>query len=1520
MQALEAANMLIKGGDALTAAVRAYAATGDEKYKAAYQTERNVTRLGERGTERLREIGLTRDEMELIEKANKNSAALAEIESHAMQASDAGEMQRARGVVYGIEYQAARENVMAPIAEVYSEIEARHTREVEELTASADAMDRLATIALLLNILTALTGLLYYFRTRVVAPVVRLSKQTQALLGGERHLRFDYLQDSSEVGDLARSLESYHKAGEESERLRFINTHVAKISADLQRARRLDDLSRTFFSAIAPLLEVGQGSFYRADGEQRRLLLCGGYARSGGASPDAEIAFGAGLIGECALEKRSMVINDPPADYLRIDSVLGAAPPKSLLLLPIVSNENLLGVVELASFKPHDEEGRSLLEGILPVLAMCMEIIERSERTQNLLESTQEQAQALESQQAEIKKLLGEQSAIFDNAPMGIVYSAALAIVRANPAVARLVGRDVSELIGAPATIMFSSPEDFKEMYARAKPTMDATGAFQSEWQLMRKDGSMFWASVAAQRLENVEPGPASIWVIADISERKRLEREMRENEQRLRQILEHSAAGVSINTENGEHIFSNRRLADLLAITPEDLAKQNSRSFWRNPVEREPFIALLRRDGAVSDFQAEFVRADGTPLTVLLSSSLTEFADGKHLVTWIYDITERQKAADAVRIASAEQNAVFEAATLGIAFIKDRIIMRSNRRLDALFGYPSGGQIGLSTRIWYADDDAYAAGGGAVYQALSRGETHQRDQELVRTDGSRFWCRLSGSAIDPADLTRGTVWMLEDVTEERAAAEAMARARELAEDAAKAKSDFLANMSHEIRTPMNAIIGMAHLALKTDMTPRQRDYVKKIQGSGQHLLGIINDILDFSKIEAGKLNVEQVDFDLDKLLDNVANLVTEKTSAKGLELVFDIAPDVPRGLIGDSLRMGQILINYANNSVKFTESGEIDVIARVKERSDKDVLLYFAVKDTGIGLTPEQASRLFQSFQQADSSTTRKYGGTGLGLSISKKLAELMGGEVGVESEHGKGSTFWFTARLGIGKAKKNELLPNPDLRGRRVLVVDDNDNARTVLIDLLGSMTFVVDDAASGQAGLEAVRKAADAGAPYEIVFLDWRMPGMDGIEAAGRIKALKLAPAPHLVMITAYGREEIIKEAGDAGIEDVLIKPVNASILFDTAMRVLGGEASERREAGDAPSLIMERLGTIKGARILLVEDNDLNQQVASEILRDAGFVVDIADNGKIAVDMVQRVDYDTVLMDMQMPVMDGVTATVEIRKLGQYAQMPIIAMTANAMQQDKDRCIAAGMQDFVTKPIEPDELWAALLKWIKTRHAASVAAVQPAAPAPADAELPGDIPGLDVTNGLRRVLGKKPLYLSMLRKFVAGQKGADEAVRAALDANDWATAERVAHTAKGVSGNIGATEVQAQAAALEAAIKAHAARNEIDVLLGAFAQGARAMITALEARLPAEAQIAQVAVDDKTLREVCAKLAAYLAENDSEAGELLDAHAELLNAAFPTRYRTIDNGVRGFDFDAALEALRQAAGERGIEVKS
>ncbi len=762
------------------------------------------------------------------------------------------------------------------------------------------------------------------------------------------------------------------------------------------------------------------------------------------------------------------------------------------------------------------------------------------------------------------------------------------------------------------------------------------------------------------------------------------------------------------------------------------------------------------------------------------------------------------------------------------------------------------------------------------------------------------------------------------------------AQARQKAEAATATKSAFLANMSHEIRTPMNAIIGMCHLALKTDMTPRQRDYLHKAQQSSQHLLAIINDILELSKVEAGKLELEIGEFSLERLLIKVADLLGDKAEGKGLELLFDVAHDVPDALQGDALRLSQMLINYASNALKFTDAGEIDILVRLQQQTDKRVVLRFEVRDTGIGLTEEQIGNLFNSFQQADVSTTRKYGGTGLGLSITKVLAQQMGGEVGVTSTPGKGSTFWFTVDLELGSRNTRQLELQSDMRGRRVLVVDDVDNTRQVLSEMLSWMRFVAGTADTGEAALQEIVRADVAGHPYDVVLLDWHMPGMDGATTAQRLKTLPLTRAPKLVALTHHHGDEMdmVAAAGDdMQIGATLSKPVAPSKLFDALMELLAGNlhrsgASVESLGGVAPLA----LDSVRGARVLLAEDNALNQQVASELLRDAGFVVDIADDGRIACDMALAVGaagqpYDVILMDMQMPGMDGLEATRRIRASPLGATVPIVAMTANAMASDREKCLAAGMLDFVTKPIDPDELFRVLLCWVAPRSAVDPVVPDGLVPAPSTPPvsvetLPAFVEGLDQAAGLRRVMGKQHRYLAMLRGFADTQANVPQAIAQALAAQDLPTATRLAHTLRGLAGNIASAEVVHAAAAVEQALHSRAGVDVRASLLAELSAALGAQVAAIHRALPHETAPPPDApvqlADAQQLGALCHQLETLLSNDDGNAERLLARHTAVFRAAFASHFAALQSAVNAFDSEQALVVLQDAkASQNNLE---
>ena len=637
---------------------------------------------------------------------------------------------------------------------------------------------------------------------------------------------------------------------------------------------------------------------------------------------------------------------------------------------------------------------------------------------------------------------------------------------------------------------------------------------------------------------------------------------------------------------------------------------------------------------------------------------------------------------------------------------------------------------------------------------------------------------------------------------------EKLAVAKAAAESAAEAKSVFLANMSHEIRTPMNAILGLNSLLGKTSITSKQQDYITKIHTSAHGLLGIINDILDFSKIEAGKMDIESINFYLSDVYENLSNMINMKVRNKGLELVFAIGTDVPDALIGDPLRLGQILLNLANNADKFTEDGDIVVSTELVEKTQSDVMLKFTVKDTGIGLTKEQQAKLFQSFSQADTSTTRKYGGTGLGLSISKKLSEMMGGEIGVKSDHGKGSSFYFTARLKLQDVeKKKRVAISPDLKDLKVLIVDDNVTVGEVFASYIEDFSFQAKAVISGTVALEEIRQERDEGKrQYDLVLMDYQMPVLNGIETINMMRDVLAADdMPKAVLVTSYAPEEIT-EAEHANIDGFLLKPVSQSLLFDKIMEVFGQETEKivRHKADEKP-VGFEK---IRGARILLVEDNEINQQVAVEILEAEGFRVEVANNGKEAVEKVEN-DYDAVLMDLQMPEMDGYEATRAMRDKKEYADLPIIAMTADAMSSVREEVLAAGMNDYLTKPIESEQLWASLTKWIepgerklpegfeKIKNETRKATAE-------EIEIPG-IEGVDLEDGLKRVNGNRKLFKSLLLKFKRDFGNSADEISRLLENGDFPTAERLAHTVKGASGNIGAKELHLKATELDKVLK-------------------------------------------------------------------------------------------------------------------
>jgi two-component system sensor histidine kinase/response regulator len=795
--------------------------------------------------------------------------------------------------------------------------------------------------------------------------------------------------------------------------------------------------------------------------------------------------------------------------------------------------------------------------------------------------------------------------------------------------------------------------------------------------------------------------------------------------------------------------------------------------------------------------------------------------------------------------------------------------------------------------------------------------------------DGRVVWIHALGHVVKDANgKTTDMYGVVQDITAFKQLETDLRLAVQKSDDATKAKSAFLANMSHEIRTPMNAIIGLSYLALKTPLNHKQRDYVSKVHNAGTSLLSIINDILDFSKIEADKLDIETIDFQLDEVISTVTTLTAQKAHDKGLEFLIHVAPTIPEQLLGDPLRLGQILTNFVNNAIKFTERGEIGLNIDLLERPGERVQLKFSVRDTGIGMTREQAAKLFQPFSQADMSTTRKHGGTGLGLSISRKLAELMGGRIWLESEPGVGSTFNFTIWLGVGSAGSGKIIPE-NLSSLRVLVVDDNAAAREILQQPLSAVASRVDTVASGKEALAAI-KEKDPAEPYDIVFMDWRMPGMDGLETSRHIKSNEtLQHQPAIVLVTAFGREEVREEAERLQLDGFLVKPVTKSMIVDTLVNVFAHE-------GEAASVTTEgeQATRLRGARILLTEDNDINQQIAIELLEGTGAMVKVANNGREAVDILsngpQPPLFDVVLMDLQMPEMDGYQATAKLRSDARFAALPIIAMTAHATIEERQRCLASGMNDHISKPIDPSALFETVARYYRPAPgtSASVPAMAktsdpvvktagiPVVESRADnMEIP-TVEGLNSVEGLLRVAGNRKLYLKLLRQFSEQQSDAPGQITELLKAGDRPAAERKAHTVKGVAGNLGVKTVQLAAGELEKAIHDGADAARLESLRQQFATVLTPFVDRLRAALGEEpaspAAPKAMVVDPAQLKLVVEQMTRYLAEFDAAASDCLEANRGVFASLFSAEeFGKFEQQVRGYAFGEALAQLEQAA---------
>lgn len=1265
------------------------------------------------------------------------------------------------------------------------------------------------TYVLLLGGSTLALILAWLVSRSIRVPLNRVRIAVDELASGKLDSQIPHTDLRNETGDLARAIATLQLESRQLERQRWVKAQVSLLQVDLQQAETPSQLAHAFFSRIASQLGMCQGALYVLYEDAPRLQLLGGYAVDPERPLSAQLEFGEGLLGQCALDRQPRQFNNLPESFWSVRAQLGEACASHLLVEPVMRGERLLGVLEMAGFHPLEQNQALLLQEVLPSLAGAMAIMERTEAAKTLLQETrrqademgaqalqlEQQAQALEAQQAALRETEAWYRGIIEAAPDGmLVLGADGHILMTNPQMDALFGYEPGELIGA--SIERLVPHAARDRHIKQRDEFLASGGARQmgmdseDLHGVRKDGSLFSVEIGLSHLPRLEGRGVCVCAsVRDVSERRTIEAKLRTASDRLNLAQEAGDIGLfDVDLVSGTNYWT-PQLEAMFGLEPGGFG--GTLEHWK---------ALVHPD-------------------------------------------------DVARVSSTFERAV----------------------------HNGGDRVELDFRIVRQND-----GRVRTFKSLNR---------FSRTpDGKPL--RATGINID--------------VT-------ALAEARAAAEQATQAKSEFLANMSHEIRTPMNAIIGMSHLALLTELDSRQRNYIEKVHRSAENLLGIINDILDFSKIEAGRMNLEHTPFRLEDVLDSFAAMIGLKTEEKGLELLFQTPPELPTALLGDPLRLGQVLINLGNNATKFTERGEIVVGVEEVESHEEEVNLHFWVRDTGIGMTAEQCSRMFQSFSQADSSTTRKYGGTGLGLSISKKLVELMGGSIWVESELGVGSTFHFQVRIGVQQGiQPRRMFKAGELLGMRVLVVDDNASARQILSGMARSFGLEVDVAQSGSAALRILADSEHRSQPYDLVLMDWRMPGMDGMEAMRRMHTASLMHTPSVIMVTAFGREEAREEAQRQGIQlpVVLTKPVTPSSLLEAIGGVLGRETQGDSRANERSRESVNTLSSLNGARLLLVEDNELNQELACELLESVGIHLCLARHGQEAIDILaEDGDFDGVLMDCQMPVMDGYTATQRIRQQQRFDDLPVIAMTANAMDGDRERALSSGMNDHISKPLDVDVMFATLAKWVRPQHLRKAVAQLPSAGR--SEGLPDRLEGIDLDAGLATCMGRRELYLRLLCKFRDTQIGFAQQFKAALAEADPSAPARVAHSLRGTAGNIGAKAIAKAAAGLEQACQTGESATVVQDRAAEVERHLQPTLLAL-AGLSENTPIfiGEAVWDGNTLSEHLNKLKELLTESDTAAMDVLTELRKLaMDQDLAQRLNLVFEQVQLFDFDRALELLRE-----------
>ncbi|MDT3427009.1 PAS domain S-box-containing protein [Paenibacillus forsythiae] len=1117
---------------------------------------------------------------------------------------------------------------------------------------------------------------------------------------------------------------------------------------------------------------------------------------------------------------------------------------------------------------------------------------------------------------------------VIEQSPLSIVITDTHSRIEyINPYFTEVTGYSMEEVVGQTPGIL-KSEETSPETYWNMWRTISKGDKWQGEFVNKKKSGEKYAEAVIISSIKDDNQRITHyVGIKENVSEYKRIKKELSDQLYFTSQLIDTLPYPLFYLDVEGYFLGCNAAYEQAFNVKRLELTGLHTRHLSHLPRESYEELDDMRqevtRNGQPSQRQLKRQFADGQEHDILYSLSAYHLSDGTEggYLGIMMDITDL-KIKEKELLESRNFLDVIINHIPVMVYVKDAEdlkIYKANQACADFLGRSPEEMKGMSDAELFPQE--VAAKLNATDRKVLEHRQTVNEIEILPVDSEQGTLRyVHASKVPILDADGNVIFLLgvsEDITELKQKESELKQALYMAEEATAAKSEFLANMSHEIRTPMNAIIGLAHLALKTELSPKQRDYLSKIHNAGTSLLGIINEILDFSKVESGKLELEVTEFELPEVITDAVALSSQSAYDKGLELMYYTPADVPVTLAGDPLRLQQVLTNLVSNAVKFTEKGEVVVRVEQVRRIHNRVKLKFSVRDTGIGLTKEAEARLFQAFTQADSSTTRKFGGTGLGLAISRKLVEMMGGNLWAESKPGEGSTFAFTAWFGIRKAggSSNREVPK-EMRSLRMLVVDDNRAARELLVKNLQDFNFSASAVSSGEEAILALEEA-DEHAPYDLVFLDWEIEGEYGLETARRIKkhaGLKVIPA--VILVTAFGKDVSLKQADVADLDDMLVKPVNQSLLYDTIINLFAPHSGEL----PLPSSVNEKDYKLEGLRVLLAEDNEINQQIAVELLKSQGVETEVASNGAEAVRMLGELPesyFQLVLMDMQMPLMDGFEAARRIREQG--LELPIIAMTARTMPEEREKCLAAGMNDHVSKPIDPDILFSIIDKWTPedVKGRSSQSAQGDTGPEQGlEAPILPQLNGIDTASSLKRTGNNEKLYISLLRKYADSHGNTVRKIREAVNRQDFGEAHRLVHNLKGVSGNIGALEVQSLSDEIGGLLSGGWAGEELAPLLerleAAVIGISEEILSALEGISSSGAEAEGNMPPRRLVKQEIGRLLGLLKDSDSEAVDYFNAVKDQLKAWMePEDWRGMEQSMGIFDFEEAIDRIERVA---------